>query len=102
LSDNGMQGVVAAIILGVSMIGGAYLVSGSIDRVAAQIPKFESSMKNMQTAMVAGGGAKAPSAPAPTRRGPDPNKVYKLASNGAPTKGPNGAKVMVVEFSDFQ
>jgi protein-disulfide isomerase len=84
------------------MVGGAYLVSGSIDRVTAQIPEFESAMKNLQTAVAARGGA-APAAPAPARRrGPDPAKVYTVASAGAPFKGPVDAKITVVEFADFQ
>ena len=102
MSDNGIHVVVAALILGVCMIGGAYMVSVSIDRVTGQIPEFESAMKSIQTAVAARGGP-APAAPAPTRRrGPDPNKIYTLASAGAPFKGPVDAKVTVVEFADFQ
>jgi protein-disulfide isomerase len=100
LSNNGMHVVVAALILGVCMIGGAYLVSGSIDRVTGQIPEFESAMKGIQTAVAARGGP-APAAPA-RRRGPDPSKVYQVASAGAPFKGPANAKITVVEFADFQ
>lgn len=36
------------------------------------------------------------------RRGPDPNKVYKINTIGAPTKGPANAAVTIAEFSDFQ
>ncbi|MBW2295623.1 MAG: hypothetical protein JRG94_25480 [Deltaproteobacteria bacterium] len=88
MSDNGLHVVVAALILGVCMIGGAYMVSGSIDRVTGQIPEFESAMKSIQTAVAARGG--------------DPNKVYTVASAGAPFKGPVDAKITVVEFADFQ
>lgn len=36
------------------------------------------------------------------RRGPDPNKVYKIKTAGAPSKGPANAPVTIAEFSDFQ
>jgi protein-disulfide isomerase len=32
----------------------------------------------------------------------DPNKVYTIATDGAPSKGPTGAKIVIVEFSDYQ
>ncbi len=101
MSDNGIHVVVAALILGVCMIGGAYMVSGSIDRVTGHIPEFENAMKSLQTAVAAKGGS-APAAPARRRGGPDPSKVYTLASAGAPFKGPVDAKITVFEFADFQ
>lgn len=103
MTDNGVHVIVAAMILGVCMIGGAYLVSNSIDRVTEQIPEFESAMKSLQSSIAAQGGS-APSAPAaaPRRRGPDPDKVYTLTSAGAPFKGPGDAKITVIEFADFQ
>jgi protein-disulfide isomerase len=88
------------------MLGGAFLVSQSVDRVSAQIPEFELAMKNLQTAVVTAAGARpaAPAAPAKParRRGPDPDKVYTVATTGSQFKGPQNAKVAIVEFSDFQ
>ena len=41
-------------------------------------------------------------APAAAPRGPDPNRVYTVKTDGAPIKGPQAAPVSIVEFSDFQ
>jgi protein-disulfide isomerase len=35
-------------------------------------------------------------------RGPDPNKVYAVKTDGAPFQGPKAAPVTIAEFSDFQ
>lgn len=36
------------------------------------------------------------------QRGPDPNKVYAVKMDGAPSRGAATAPVTIVEFSDFQ
>ena len=40
--------------------------------------------------------------PAPAQRGPDPNRVYSVRTEGAPVRGPSGAPITIAEFSDFQ
>jgi len=43
--------------------------------------------------------------PAPrqqARRGPDPNRVYQIRTDGAPARGPSNAPVTVAVLSDFQ
>jgi hypothetical protein len=46
--------------------------------------------------------ATPPAATATAAPPEDPNKVYKIDTTGAPYKGPKGAKVVIVEFSDYQ
>jgi hypothetical protein len=41
-------------------------------------------------------------AAAPAQRGPDPNRVYTVKTDGAPAQGPREAPVVIAEFSDFQ
>ena len=40
--------------------------------------------------------------PAPPPRGPDPNRVYAVKTDGAPSRGAAKAPVTIAEFSDFQ
>jgi protein-disulfide isomerase len=44
----------------------------------------------------------APPAAAPQRPQVDPNKVYNIPLASSPAKGPDNAKVTIVEFSDYQ
>jgi hypothetical protein len=36
------------------------------------------------------------------QRGPDPNRVYTIKTDGSPSRGKAGAPVTIAEFSDFQ
>src|SRR5258707_12548485 len=47
--------------------------------------------------------AQVKAAPAAAQRPQiDPNKVYPLAAGDSPSRGPADAKIMIVEFSDYQ
>jgi protein-disulfide isomerase len=90
--------VVAALILGASIVAAAMLIQQSIDKAGGEIAALRTTVADLPAA------APAAAAAAPTRGGrPDPNKQYKINTAGSPGKGgPESAKVTVVEFSDFQ
>jgi len=102
MGSNGTHLIIASIILGMSLIGAAYMTSTAIDSAAKQIPQFAEAMKGLKAAGGNPAQAAAAPAPPPRRRGPDPSKVYTVSTAGAPYKGAEDAKVTVVEFSDFQ
>jgi|GEM_PF-493031 len=91
--------VVAALILGASIVAAAMLIQKSIDKTADEIAAVRTAVAALPAAAPA-----ARAAAAPTRDArPDPNKRYKIDIAGSPSKGgPESAKVTVVEFSDFQ
>ena len=92
--SNGNAIIVAATILGLSLIGGSYLMVRSIDGAAAELGSLGRAISDLEIAAAA---PAAPSRPEPTRRrGPDPEKVYTVETAGSPAKGPEGAKIAVV------
>jgi protein-disulfide isomerase len=94
--NNGSAVIVAATILGISILGGSYMLGRSVDGAALQLGAMQAAIAKSGT------GALAAAAPAKPRRGPDPSKVYKVKTEGSPIQGPKTAKVTIAEFSDFQ
>ena len=85
--------VIAALILGASIVGASLLLKTSIDRLTGQL-------ETAATARPAPAAAPTPAA-APSGR-PDPNQRYSVDIAGAPRKGNAKAAITLVEFSDFQ
>ena len=63
--------VAAALILGASILGGAYMLTMSIDRGSAQLAGLNESLKTAAKAPAAAARPSAPSAPGRPEPGPD-------------------------------
>lgn len=96
--NSGNALIVAATILGLSILGGAYILVGSVDRATEGIAALGGTLAKAAPAAAQA----APPAAAP-RRGPDPAKAYAVNTKGSPARGgAANAPVTLVEFSDFQ
>jgi hypothetical protein len=102
MARDSSTGVVPALIVGGSILAGAWAVTNSLDRTADQLDQIKTGLAETQGALEQVASARPAPSQAPARRGPDPNKRYTIARNGAPAKGPDSAKVKIFEFSDFQ
>jgi hypothetical protein len=93
--------LVAALILGASVIGGSLLVKGALDRGTEELGGVKSALGEFKTAL-AEAGRPAGRAAAPAAGRPDPNRRYTINTSGSPAKGGAKPKVTLIEFSDFQ
>ena len=99
-SSSGGPIIVAAIVLGLSIVTGSFILKDSLDAGSTQLGAVLGEMQEANAKIAA-----APAAPAarPSRPGrPDPNKKYEVPIGKAPARGPASAPVQIVEFSDFQ
>lgn len=88
--------ILAALILGASMVATGLLIQTSFDRASSTLGEVLVALKQAAP-------APAPTAAAPARAGrPDPGRRYSVKTSGAPSKGAKQPKITLVEFSDFQ
>lgn len=84
--------VVAALILGASIVSGSLILRDSVDRTSA----------DLKAVLVAINEAQPAAAPAARQGRPDPTRVYNVKIGDSPRRGDQNAKVSIIEFSDFQ
>ena len=97
-NSSGSAWIMAAVVLGIAIVGSSYMIAASLDRATAQ---FEQTFTALQVIDAKPGAAAAKPTAAPSKR-PDAAKVYEVVVGQAPVKGPANATVTIVEFSDFQ
>ncbi len=103
MSDSSSSGslIIAAIVIGLAIVTGSFVIKGSIDGSTAQFAAVLGEMKEANAKLAAAQPAAPPARPSRPGR-PDPSKKYEIAIGKAPTKGPDAAPVKVVEWSDFE
>ena len=102
--QNGGPIVVAAAILGACIVGAALVVSNAVGKIGTELASLQGAASSIRYAIeqAAKASPQQVAQQPQRRRGPDPNRVYKVNIDGSPSKGPENAAVTLVEFSDFQ
>jgi protein-disulfide isomerase len=100
LSPGSMLG---AIIVGVGLLLVLSVVNWQLmqqnqSNMSDRLAQIENRLAQLSTKVEQVGTRAA----APAQRGPDPNRVYTVKTDGAPFKGARDAPVTIAEFSDYQ
>jgi protein-disulfide isomerase len=95
--QSGAVTIAAALIVAAALVGSSAMITSSLEATTEELAAVRAAI------------ATGPLGAAPQRRAqaqrparPDPEKRYSISVDGAPSWGPDSAKVTVVEFSDFQ
>ena len=100
-APSSTNGLVSAVIIAAAVMGGALIIRSALQKTSDQMGEIRLALNDTKQALVAAAQARPAAAPA-APSGPDPNRRYTVNTAGAPAKGPNSARVKIVEFSDFQ
>jgi protein-disulfide isomerase len=94
-NGNAVANVVAAVLIGASIVVGAFLLRSSIDRATEEVRTLRGAIE------LAAASEKEEAEPERPGR-PDPRRRYSVSTEGAPVRGSADAKLAIVEFSDFE
>ncbi len=88
-NSSGGPIVLAAVILGIAVVGGSYMVSSSVDAGIEELAAVRVALSDLEGSFQQ---AAAPSRPAPSRPGrPDPAKQYSIGVKDSPVLGSEDA-----------
>jgi protein-disulfide isomerase len=94
--ERGAVGIVAALIIGLSLVGSALILRSSIVDATQEVAALTEALASGRLA------ANPPSRPSARPSQPEPSRRYSVDTKGSPSKGNPRAKLAIVEFSDFQ
>ena len=101
-AESGGSGVVAAIVVGVALVIGAWIVGTAMDRQSEQLGSVATAVGKLADATGAGAGGRPMPSRAEGPEMPDPSKRYTVDTGSAPIRGSKDAAITIVAFSDFQ
>ncbi len=86
--------VVAALIIGASIVAGTFLIRSAIDDASVEIAALRGALE---------AGAPEPREERQARPGqPEPNRRYSVKTEGSPLRGNPDAQLAIVSFMDFE